>query len=170
MRLKIKINFSVSIFVVLIFPFVISQYALADSKWESLLEQGKLKKGVAVAVTANIPVDKISNKVVELNYPACDILEAELKSTIDAYMALKTIIAAGGDVEHLARCCAEPKIAITSAVFAKAALDAGLDPDAVDRLIGTTFTPQPGEPGVFTREAIVAGGEIREGIVSPVRP
>ncbi|MEA3232247.1 MAG: hypothetical protein U9Q05_10890 [Thermodesulfobacteriota bacterium] len=170
MRLKIKKNFSTSIFVVLIFLFIISQDALADSKWERLLEQGKLKEGVAVAVTTNIPVDEISNKAVELKYPACDILEAELKAKIDAYMALKTIIASGGDVEHLARCCAEPKIAIASAVFAKAAIDAGLDSDTVDRLIGTAYTPQPGEPGVFTREAIVAGGEIREGIVSPIRP
>ena len=49
MWLKIKKNFSISIIVVLIFLFVISQYALADSKWERLLEQGKLKEGVAVA-------------------------------------------------------------------------------------------------------------------------
>lgn len=163
MRLEIKINFSVSIFVALIFPFVISQYALADSQWENLLEQDKLKQGVAAAVTTDVPVDEISKKAVELNYPACDILVAELKAKIDAYLALKTIISAGGDLEHLALCCPEPGILISSAVFAKAALETGVEDEVVNRLLRIAFTPPPGESGTFKQESVVAGGEIREG-------
>lgn len=171
MRLTIKINFIVSIFVALIFTFVISHYALADSQWEDLIEQGKLKQGVAAAVTADVPVDKISNKAVELNYPACDILVAELKAEINAYLALKTIIAAGGDLEHLALCCSEPGINISSAVFTKAALDAGIEQEIVDRLLRIAFTPPPEESGTFRRESVVAGGEIREGpFASPYSP
>lgn len=170
MGLKINKNFSVSIFMALFFTFVISPQALADSGWESLLEQGKLEQGVAAAVTAGVSVDNISDQAVELNYPACDLLVAMLGAEIDAYQALKSIITAGGDVEHLARCCAEPNIAVTSTVFAKAAIDAGLESDAVDRLIGTAYARQPGEPGAFTQETIVGGGEILEGIVSPVLP
>jgi len=171
MRLKIKINFSVSIFVALIFPFVVSQYALADSQWENLLERDKLKQGVAAAVTTGVPVDEISQKAVELNYPACDILVAMLNAEIDAYQALKTIIVAGGDLEHLALCCPEPGIQISSAVFAKAALDAGVKQEVLDRLLRIAFTPTPEESGIFKRESVVAGGEIREGpFASPDSP
>jgi len=171
MRLKIKINLSVSIFIALIFPFSISQNALADSQWENLLEQDKLKQGVAAAVTTAVPVDEISKKAVELNYPACDILVAELKAKIDAYLALKTIIAAGGDLEHLALCCPEPGVQISSAVFAKAALDAGVEEKAVDHFLRIAFTPPPQESGIFKKEPVVAGGEIREGpFASPDSP
>ena len=84
MKLKI-LCFSVPIFVALIFPIIISQYAMADSQWENMLEQGKLKQGVAAAVTASVSTDEISKTAVELNYPACDILVAELKANIDGY-------------------------------------------------------------------------------------
>ena len=170
MKLKI-LFFSVPIFVALIFPMVIFQYALADSPWENLLEQGKLKQGIAVAVTAGTFTDEISKTAVELNYPACDILAAELKAEINAYQALKTIISAGGDLEHLALCCPEPGILISSAIFAKAALDAGVEEKTVDRLLRIAFTPPPGESGAFKQESVVAGGEIREGpFASPDSP
>lgn len=170
MRLKIKMNQNVPIFATLVFCLIIAHNALADSGWENLLEKGQLQQGVSAAVTAGVSVDEIGKKALAMNYPACDILVAMLNAKVDAYQSLKTLIAAGGNGEHLARCCAEPKMGVSSAVFAKAAIDAGLDPDTVDRLIASAYAPLPGEPGVFTREEVVAGGEIREGIASPVRP
>jgi len=170
MKLKI-LCFSVPIFVALIFPIIISQYAMADSQWENMLEQGKLKQGVAAAVTASVSTDEISKTAVELNYPACDILAAELKANIDGYLALKAVISAGGDLEHLALCCPEPGILISSAVFAKAALETGVEDEVVDRLLRIAFTPPPGESGAFKQESVVAGGEIREGpFTSPDSP
>lgn len=163
MRLKINKNFSVLIVGVLFFSFVISRSTFADSHWERLLEQGQLKQGMAAAVTAGVPVDEIGKKALEVNYPVCDLLVAMLNAEINAYLALNTIITKGGDVEQLAKCCAEPNIGITSAVFAKAAIDAGLESDTVDRLLRLAFTPPPEESGIFTRESVVAGGEIREG-------
>ncbi|RTZ99479.1 MAG: hypothetical protein DSY90_01200 [Deltaproteobacteria bacterium] len=163
MKIHSVVSTTVSIIVALIISFVIWQPALADSQWENLLERGKLAQGVAAAVTAGISEKIISEKALELKFPVCDILDAELKARIDAYVALKTLMVAGGDITYLAACSAEPGIHISSAVFARAAIDAGVEPSIVDHLVQIAFAPPPGESGPFTEESVVAGGEIREG-------
>jgi hypothetical protein len=163
MKLKMKVYLVASIFVAFTFLAVTTSYSLADPKWDDLLEQGQLKQGMVAALTAGISVGKISKTALDLKYPVCDILDAELSAEIDAYQALKTLIVAGGDLEHLARCCAEPGIRVSPAVFARAAIDAGVEQAVLDRLLSMAFNPPPGERGAPNRESVVAGGEIREG-------
>jgi len=147
----------------LMFALSMAQPSLADSKWEELLNDGKLRQGITTAISEGVEVDKIAEVAVDEKYPVCDILIAMLKEKIDPYSALKAIIAAEGDLKHLAICCSEPSVDIPSALFARVALDAGIDDKVVERLLRIAFTPQPGESGAFTQESVVAGGEIREG-------
>lgn len=170
MKLKMKIHLAASIFMVFTALAITASYSLADSRWDHLLEQGQLKQGMVAAVIAGIPVEKISKTAVDLKYPVCDILDAELSAEIDAYQALKTLILAGGNLEHLARCCAEPGIHISPAVFAKAALDAGVEPAALDRLLNMAFNPPPGERGAPNRENVVAGGKYEKGPIPATMP
>lgn len=149
--------------VVLGIGFIFQANALAAPSWQDRLNEGKLRPGIASAISTGIPVAEIAWTSVEENYPVCDILVAMLKEKIEVHQALTALIKAGGNLEHLAICCAEPGVNIPSAVFAKVALDSGIDEDVVDHLLRIAFTPIPGESGTFTRESVVAGGEIREG-------
>lgn len=149
--------------VVILSVLMITPSALASTTWENELNNGKLRHGIALAVTSDVSAADIAHLAIDENYPVCDILIAMLNEKIPVHTALTTLINAGGNLEHLAICCAEPGVDIPSAVFAKIALDAGIDENVVDHLLRIAFTPMPEESGTFTRESVVAGGEIREG-------
>ncbi len=151
----------VSVVLGLVFLFQANAYAAPS--WQDKLDEGKLRPGIALATSTGVSVTEIAWTSVEENYPVCDILVAMLKEKIEVHQALTSLIKAGGNLEHLAICCAEPGVNIPSAVFAKVALDSGIDEEVVDHLLRIAFTPVPGESGTFTRESVVAGGEIREG-------
>jgi len=148
---------------IFILSFTLCFSVLANPQWESQLEKGKLDTGITTALAAGISVNQISKKAIALKYPVCDILAAELTARVAAYAAVKALITAGGDLTHLAKCCAEPGIDVSAPVFARAALDAGIKTAIVDRLLRFAYTPPPGERGIFPQESVVAGGEIREG-------
>ncbi len=137
--------------------------SLASPTWENEINNGKLRHGIALAVTSGVSVSDIAHLAIDEKYPVCEILIAMLKEKIAVHAALTTLINAGANLEHLAICCAEPGADIPSAVFAKIALDAGIDDNVVDHLLRIAYTPTPGESGTFARESVVAGGEIREG-------
>lgn len=163
MRINLKLRASVLIGMTVLFTFFICGNTLAAPQWRDMFDEGKLSEGLSVAIKSGITVEEIAQAAVAERYPACDILVAMLKEKIEAYLALNALIGAGGNLEHLAICCSETGVNISSAVFAKVALDSGVEEKVVDHLLRIAFTPPPGETGVFKKESVVAGGEIREG-------